>query len=87
MDVAGVRSCISVCEDIWREDGPPTAQAEAGAVPLFVGGDQEALDALAPVRGRSTPSVTDSEAGATTVGASLTEVTVVPSVTALIASL
>jgi NAD+ synthase (glutamine-hydrolysing) len=30
IDVAGIRAGVSVCEDIWREDGPPTAQAEAG---------------------------------------------------------
>ncbi|NND84001.1 MAG: NAD+ synthase [Acidimicrobiia bacterium] len=31
IEVAGVRAGVSVCEDIWREDGPPTEQAEAGA--------------------------------------------------------
>ncbi len=31
VDLSGVRSGISVCEDIWREDGPPSRQAEAGA--------------------------------------------------------
>ncbi len=30
-EVSGTRVGISVCEDIWREDGPPTRQAEAGA--------------------------------------------------------
>lgn len=31
IDVSGVDVGISVCEDIWREDGPPAAQAAAGA--------------------------------------------------------
>lgn len=31
VEIAGVRAGVSVCEDIWREDGPPTAQAEAGS--------------------------------------------------------
>ncbi|UCG41435.1 MAG: NAD+ synthase, partial [Acidimicrobiia bacterium] len=30
IDIAGIRAGVSVCEDIWREDGPPTAQAESG---------------------------------------------------------
>ncbi len=31
LEVSGVRVGVSVCEDIWREDGPPTQQAAAGA--------------------------------------------------------
>ncbi len=31
VEVSGVRTGVSVCEDIWREDGPPSRQAEAGA--------------------------------------------------------
>jgi NAD+ synthase (glutamine-hydrolysing) len=30
-EVAGIRAGISICEDIWRPDGPPRRQAEAGA--------------------------------------------------------
>ncbi|HJU51384.1 MAG TPA: NAD+ synthase [Acidimicrobiia bacterium] len=30
-DIAGVRSGISICEDIWVPDGPPLQQAQAGA--------------------------------------------------------
>jgi NAD+ synthase (glutamine-hydrolysing) len=30
-EVAGVPVGISICEDIWSHDGPPTLQAEAGA--------------------------------------------------------
>lgn len=29
--IAGVKAGVSVCEDIWLADGPPLAQAEAGA--------------------------------------------------------
>ncbi len=29
--IAGVPCGISICEDIWTDDGPPTAQAEGGA--------------------------------------------------------
>lgn len=34
-EVAGVPSGVSICEDIWLPDGPPQAQAEAGAKVLF----------------------------------------------------
>ncbi len=30
-EIAGVPSGVSICEDIWLPDGPPQAQAEAGA--------------------------------------------------------
>ncbi|HVM41805.1 MAG TPA: NAD+ synthase [Acidimicrobiia bacterium] len=31
VDVAGVPVAVSVCEDVWSADGPPTQQAAAGA--------------------------------------------------------
>ena len=34
-EVAGIPSGISICEDIWLPDGPPQAQAEAGAKVLL----------------------------------------------------
>ena len=30
-EIAGTRIGISICEDIWRADGPPFQQAQAGA--------------------------------------------------------
>jgi NAD+ synthase (glutamine-hydrolysing) len=30
-DIGGVKCGVSICEDIWLADGPPMAQAEAGA--------------------------------------------------------
>jgi NAD+ synthase (glutamine-hydrolysing) len=34
-EVAGIPSGVSICEDIWLPDGPPQAQAEAGAKVLL----------------------------------------------------
>ena len=34
-DIGGVRVGVSVCEDIWASDGPPSHQAEAGAAILL----------------------------------------------------
>ncbi|MGI9667852.1 MAG: NAD+ synthase, partial [Acidimicrobiia bacterium] len=34
-DIAGVLTGVSVCEDIWDEDGPPTGQALGGAEVLL----------------------------------------------------
>lgn len=31
VEVSGVQVGVSICEDVWRENGPPTQQAEAGA--------------------------------------------------------
>jgi NAD+ synthase (glutamine-hydrolysing) len=33
--IGGVRCGISICEDIWTDDGPPTVQAHAGATVLL----------------------------------------------------
>ncbi|MGA7097799.1 MAG: NAD+ synthase, partial [Acidimicrobiia bacterium] len=34
-DVGGIPVGVSICEDIWRADGPPSQQAEAGARALL----------------------------------------------------
>ncbi|MGA7229019.1 MAG: NAD+ synthase [Acidimicrobiia bacterium] len=34
-DVGGIPVGVSICEDIWRADGPPSQQAEAGAHALL----------------------------------------------------
>ena len=54
VDVAGVPSALSVCEDIWLDDGPVHAQAAAGArlvlslnaSPYSVGRQDERLELL-----------------------------------------
>jgi NAD+ synthase (glutamine-hydrolysing) len=60
-DVAGVVAGVSVCEDIWTADGPPTRQAQAGAQVLlninaspFYRGKAEERETMLADRARAT---------------------------------
>ena len=60
-DISGVVAGISVCEDIWTVDGPPTQQAEAGAQVLlninaspFYRGKAEERETMLASRARET---------------------------------
>jgi NAD+ synthase (glutamine-hydrolysing) len=61
--IGGIDCGVSICEDMWTDDGPPTIQAEGGArvllningSPFHIGKTQERLDMLTD-RARSSNS-------------------------------
>jgi NAD+ synthase (glutamine-hydrolysing) len=61
--IGGIDCGVSICEDMWTDDGPPTIQAEGGArvllningSPFHIGKTQERLDMLTE-RARSSNS-------------------------------
>src|SRR5689334_5398324 len=62
--IAGVNVGINICEDIWYPDGPPTAQAYAGAELLlnisaspFYVGKQEARERMLATRAADTGAI------------------------------